>query len=134
MSTNLLILVRRLAMLWRTNAIRQQLALKLIHILWSVNRNQRAIRISNLLRPSSVYRAADGWNAARQPRKILAPSIILFRCSFAPKQSRHPERSASQIYRVTKGFMARSRRTPAVLHLLMLPEAFRPQKPDSRIC
>ena len=32
----------------------------------------------------------------------------------APKQSRHPERSASQIYRITEGFMARSRRTPAI--------------------
>jgi hypothetical protein len=36
-------------------------------------------------------------------------------CMQAPKQSRHPERSASQIYRVTKGFVARSRRISAVL-------------------
>src|ERR1700758_5498289 len=33
----------------------------------------------------------------------------------APQSSRHPERSASQICRITKGFMARSRRTPAML-------------------
>jgi hypothetical protein len=33
----------------------------------------------------------------------------------APRQSRHPERSASQIYRKQRGFMARSRRTPAML-------------------
>jgi hypothetical protein len=35
----------------------------------------------------------------------------------APRQSRHPERSASQICRVTQGFMARSRRTSAGLNL-----------------
>jgi hypothetical protein len=34
-------------------------------------------------------------------------------CIASPQQSRHPERSASQIYRITKGFMARSRRTSA---------------------
>src|ERR1700739_4298609 len=33
----------------------------------------------------------------------------------APQQSRHPERSASQLCRITKGFIARSRRTPAML-------------------
>ena len=33
----------------------------------------------------------------------------------SPPKRRHPERSASQIYRITEGFMARSRRTPAML-------------------
>src|SRR6202046_3732384 len=33
----------------------------------------------------------------------------------SPRKRRHPERSASQIYRITQGFMARSRRTPAML-------------------
>jgi hypothetical protein len=33
----------------------------------------------------------------------------------SPPETRHPERSASQIYRITEGFMARSRRTPAML-------------------
>jgi hypothetical protein len=33
----------------------------------------------------------------------------------SPPERRHPERSASQIYRTIDGFMARSRRTPAVL-------------------
>src|ERR1700722_19360839 len=32
----------------------------------------------------------------------------------SPRKRRHPERSASQIYRITQGFMARSRRTPAM--------------------
>src|SRR3984957_17175903 len=32
----------------------------------------------------------------------------------SPRKGRHPERSASQIYRITQGFMARSRRTPAM--------------------
>src|SRR3984957_269775 len=31
-----------------------------------------------------------------------------------PSKKGHPERSASQIYRITQGFMARSRRTPAM--------------------
>ncbi len=37
------------------------------------------------------------------------------RCFSTPPQSRHPERSASEIDRITEGFMARSRRTPAML-------------------
>ena len=49
-------------------------------------------------------------------------------------QSRHPERSASQIYRVTQRSVARSRRTPAVLVLPMLLGVFRPPKPENRIC
>src|ERR1700722_21002975 len=37
------------------------------------------------------------------------------RCFESPPKRRHPERSASQIYRIKEGFMARSRRTPAML-------------------
>src|ERR1700730_3861607 len=48
-------------------------------------------------------------------------------------QKRHPERSASQIYRVTQRLMARSRRTPRVLILPMLFEPFPPPKPENRI-
>ena len=33
----------------------------------------------------------------------------------SPPKRRHPERSASQIYRITEGFVARSRRTSAML-------------------
>src|ERR1700733_5035107 len=33
----------------------------------------------------------------------------------APRQGRHPERSASPIYRMTQLLVARSRRTPAML-------------------
>jgi hypothetical protein len=49
-------------------------------------------------------------------------TISIFRVStypnqlcLTPTQTRHPERSASQIYCTTKGSMARSRRTPAML-------------------
>ena len=52
----------------------------------------------------------------------------------ALQQSRHPERSASQIYRVKTALVARSRRTPAVLILPMLLGAFQPPKPENRIC
>jgi hypothetical protein len=48
-------------------------------------------------------------------------------------QERHPERSASQIYRLTQRLMARSRRTPRVLILRMLFGPFRPAKPENRI-
>ena len=43
-------------------------------------------------------------------------------------QNRHPERSASQIDRVTQRFVARSRRTPRMLNQRMLCRAFRPPK------
>src|ERR1700747_2507837 len=53
----------------------------------------------------------------------------------APQSSRHPERSASQICRITKGFMARSRRAcpersrrnPGNASWRILLRAFRPQ-------
>jgi hypothetical protein len=48
-------------------------------------------------------------------------------------QKRHPERSTSQIYRVTQRLVARSRRTPRVLILPMLFGPFRPPKPENRI-
>src|ERR1700689_3907393 len=43
-------------------------------------------------------------------RFCTRPDVFL-----SPPKRRHPERSASQIYRITEGFMARSRRTPAML-------------------
>src|SRR5712672_335976 len=46
-------------------------------------------------------------------------------------QNRHPERSASQIYRVVQRLMARSRRTPKMLILSMLFGAFRLPKPEN---
>jgi hypothetical protein len=49
-------------------------------------------------------------------------------------QNRHPERSASLIDCVTQRLMARSRRTPVALISPMLLGAFRPPKPDNRIC
>jgi hypothetical protein len=53
--------------------------------------------------------------------------------SLKPPQKRHPERSASQIYRVTQRLVARSRRTPRVLISPMLFGAFRPPKPENGI-
>jgi hypothetical protein len=55
-----------------------------------------------------ILRACDFFDLSCLPHIQLA---VLQ----APQQSRHPERSASQICRITKGFMARSRRTPAML-------------------
>src|ERR1700733_2155373 len=61
-------------------------------------------------------------------------SASLFRMFFVKlPQNRHPERSASQIDCVTRRLW-RSRRTSAVLNLPMLLGAFRPPKPDNRIC
>jgi hypothetical protein len=50
-------------------------------------------------------------------------------CISNSPQNRHPERSASQIYRVTQRLMARSPRTPRVLILPMLLGAFQPLNP-----
>jgi hypothetical protein len=44
---------------------------------------------------------------------FLHIQLAVFQALSSPQQSRHPERSASQIYR-KQGFMARSRRTPAM--------------------
>jgi hypothetical protein len=46
-------------------------------------------------------------------------------------QNRHPERSASQIYRVIQRQVARSRRTPMVLILSLLSGAFQLPKPEN---
>ena len=48
-------------------------------------------------------------------------------------QNRHPERSASQIYHLTKRSVARSRRTSAAPILTMVLGAFQPPKPENRI-
>jgi hypothetical protein len=50
-------------------------------------------------------------------------------CISNSPQKRHPERSASQIYRATQHLMARSRRTPRVLVLPMPLGAFQPRSP-----
>jgi hypothetical protein len=47
-------------------------------------------------------------------------------CTSNSPQNRHPERSASQIYRLTQRLMARSRRTPRALILPMPLGAFQP--------
>src|ERR1700692_2129275 len=77
---------------------------------------------------ASAYMGRKRWGAA--------PSTLTCLGCFSSKlpQKRHPERSASQIYRVTPHLVARSRRTPAVLILPMLLGPFRPPKPENRIC
>src|ERR1700722_12337424 len=52
---------------------------------------------------------------------------------FKLPQNRHPERSASQVYRGTPHSLARSRRTPRMLILPMPFGAFQPSKPAYRI-
>ena len=60
------------------------------------------------------------------------------RMFFNPKQTRHPERSAAQICRITSALWRAveepvpsvAEGTPAVLRLRMLFKAFRPPKPD----
>jgi len=60
--------------------------------------------------------------------KTLKRSLVWIFFFKAP-QNRHPERSASQIFRVTQRLMARSRRTPRMLILPMPLGAFQPPKP-----
>ncbi len=58
----------------------------------------------------------------------------LFGCySSNSPQNRHPERSASQIYRVTQRLWVRSRRTSRMLILAMLLVPFRAPKPENGI-
>jgi hypothetical protein len=66
-------------------------------------------------------------------RGLVADSRLwtLFFCISNSPQNRHPERSASQIVRVTRCLVARSRRTPTVLYLLVLFGAFQPLQPFS---
>ena len=74
-------------------------------------------------------------NSVPQGRLKVAQDVSLlvlscFGCFFVTlPQKRHPERSASQIYRVPLRLVARSRRTPTVLILPMLLLAFRPRPP-----
>src|ERR1700722_4941011 len=55
--------------------------------------------------------------SSREPVTFSVLSRFLYpnRYFSIPSKRRHPERSASQIYRITEGFMARSRRTPTML-------------------
>jgi hypothetical protein len=67
------------------------------------------------------------------PTRDASPtSVNLFGVFFfKPPTNRHPERSASQIYRVVQRLLARSRRTPKVLISSMLFGAFRLPKPEN---
>ena len=58
--------------------------------------------------PFVIPRACDFFDLFA----FFAPDQMFFQ---SPQKRRHPERSASQIYRITEAFMARSRRTPAML-------------------
>jgi hypothetical protein len=68
--------------------------------------------------------------SGRVPRPIGANVFGMF--SSKLPQNRHPERSASQIYRVTQRLVARSRRTPEMLILPMPFTPFQPPKPAPR--
>src|ERR1700684_2498033 len=62
----------------------------------------------NAALPFVIPRACDFFESSRV--FCTRPDVFQF-----PPKNRHPERSASQIYRITEGFMARSRRTPEML-------------------
>jgi hypothetical protein len=65
--------------------------------------------------------------AVSQIHKLIRDDAVF--CISNSPQNRHPERSASQIYRVTQRLMARSRRTPRALVVPMPLGAFQPPKP-----
>ena len=75
--------------------------------------------------------ALDTQQARAESSPALRPISARRLGFFSPKlpQNHHPERSASQIHRLTQRLVARSRRTSAVLILPMLLEAFRPPRP-----
>jgi hypothetical protein len=83
-----------------------------------------------------ILRACDFFDSSHQKRQLrkkpLSPAKPAMSLSKLP-QNRHPERSASQIYRVMQRLAARSRRTPTPLMLPILLKAFRPPKPENRI-
>jgi len=61
--------------------------------------------------------------------RLISALCCLGCFSSKPTQNRHPERSASQIYRVNRARLARSRRTPKMLTLTMPFAPFQPPKP-----
>ena len=86
------------------------------------------------LRENSHLPASVPQGRMKLPRTTPI-SATLFGCfSSNSPQNRHPERSASRIYRVTQGLVARSRRTLRMLILPMLLVPFRPPKPENGIC
>jgi hypothetical protein len=80
----------------------------------------------NVHGPKKPGRSAISANLFGRQQK--SEKTLVFCISNSP-QNRHPERSASQIYRVTQRLIARSRRTPRVLILPMPFGAFQPLKP-----
>ena len=64
------------------------------------------------------------------PQDYVPQALTCLECFFSKlPQNRHPERSASQIYRGKPCLMARSRRTPRMPILPMPFGAFQPPKP-----
>src|SRR5580704_116642 len=64
------------------------------------------------------------------PQDYVPQALTCLECFFSKlPQNRHPERSASRIYRGTPHLMARSRRTPRMPILPMPFGAFQPPKP-----
>jgi hypothetical protein len=72
----------------------------------------------------------EEWKGLRPLKRSLAwADNSHFFYIFTSPQKRHPERSASRIYRVTQRLMARSRRTPTVLIVPMPLGAFHHRSP-----
>jgi hypothetical protein len=92
----------------------------------------------------SLFPSLSGAVQVGQPKNVIwtvwlnlahqdaVPQALTYLGCFSSNlpQNRHPERSASQIYRVVQRW-ARSRRTPKVLILSMLFGAFRLPKPEN---
>jgi hypothetical protein len=83
-------------------------------------------------RRKSAYMGRKRRGAAPSSANLFSRQLksekVLFFISNSP-QKRHPERSASQTYRVAQRLTARSRRTPRVLILPVPLGAFQPPKP-----
>ena len=86
------------------------------------------------LRENSHLPASVPQGRMKLPRTTPICATLFGCFSSNSPQNRHPERSASRIYRVTKGLVARSRRTSRMFILLMLLVPFRPPKPENRMC
>ncbi len=100
---------------------------------WLASGSKEAEEIFNLQAVEKVYLSpvepalspveGDGWNLPRMERAARNPGVGCTdetcprRIPSKHPQNRHPERSASRIYRIRGGFMARSRRTSGLLTL-----------------
>jgi hypothetical protein len=100
-------------------------------VLYEFLRNQKLDANNYFNTASQLYTRIEPFTAVRGPGSSATYKFVIPRgCDFfdlfvfsaysttciqAPRQSRHPERSALQIYRKQRALWARSRRTSAVL-------------------